>query len=304
MEIVYLPINEIIEAQYNPRKNLQPGDPEYEALKRSIAEFGIVEPLVWNRRTGRLVGGHQRLKVLKERGDQEVAVSIVDLSEEKEKALNIALNRIQGAWDEDKLVYLLEQLEDAGELDLTGFTTVDLHALQSQLEHAALKDAKPMKPRGNRDYVIDLIYTFAADGTCCIATHAGFLYGINSKAQVCPAAHRVSLVTHAMHDEAWERHAIHFIDNDFKGYDHKKHLDVVAEHCPKYATVRDIMTDEQCRDAGIAYYPLDQILAWAEELERYAQNVIVIPKYDCISGFIPERLRLGYSCPDKIWGIT
>jgi ParB-like chromosome segregation protein Spo0J len=58
---------------------------------------------VWNERTGNLIGGHQRLKVLKERGDGEVEVSVVDLDKTKEKALNLALNKISGDWDYPKL---------------------------------------------------------------------------------------------------------------------------------------------------------------------------------------------------------
>jgi len=57
-------------AAYNPRRDLKPGDKDYEKLKRSIEEFGFVEPVVWNRRTGFVVGGHQRLKVLLDMGGE------------------------------------------------------------------------------------------------------------------------------------------------------------------------------------------------------------------------------------------
>ena len=57
-------VTELLPADYNPRKDLRPGDPEYEKLKRSIEQFGYVEPVIWNATTGRVVGGHQRLKVL------------------------------------------------------------------------------------------------------------------------------------------------------------------------------------------------------------------------------------------------
>ena len=68
MNIQKIPISQSQPATYNPRKDLKPGDPEYEKVKRSIQEFDLVEPLVWNKRTGNLVGGHQRLKVLQEMG--------------------------------------------------------------------------------------------------------------------------------------------------------------------------------------------------------------------------------------------
>jgi len=130
MRIEWVPIERINPAPYNPRKDLRPGDPEYEALRRSIGHWGLVEPLVWNERTGNLVGGHQRLKVLIEQGVQEVEVSVVDLDPEDEKALNLALNKIQGDWDEDKLGGVLEELDRYGyDLDLTGFSEHEVEEL-------------------------------------------------------------------------------------------------------------------------------------------------------------------------------
>ena len=131
MKIQRIPISKINPAPYNPRKDLQPGDDEYEKLKRSIDAFDCVEPLVWNERTGHLVGGHQRLKILAARGDAEVDVSVVDLSVENEKALNVALNKIAGDWDEDKLAALLRELTQIPEFDvgLTGFDLPDVSKL-------------------------------------------------------------------------------------------------------------------------------------------------------------------------------
>lgn len=130
MEIRRVPVAQIKMAPYNPRKDLKPGDPEYEALRRSIGHWGLVEPLVWNERTGRLVGGHQRLKVLIEQGVQEVEVSVVNLDEHEEKALNLALNKIQGDWDEDKLRAVLLELDEHGvDLALTGFSEAEFEDL-------------------------------------------------------------------------------------------------------------------------------------------------------------------------------
>ena len=122
MQISKIPISQLNPAAYNPRKDLQPGDPEYEKLKRSMQEFGYVEPIVWNKRTGNIVGGHQRYKILIDMGMQEVDCVVVDLDDAKEKALNIALNKIQGYWDDLMLKDLLLEL-DTGEFDLelTGF---------------------------------------------------------------------------------------------------------------------------------------------------------------------------------------
>jgi DNA modification methylase len=127
MQFRTMKLADLIPADYNPRKALKPGDREYEKLRRSLEEFGCVDPLVWNVRTGRIVGGHQRLTVMLDLGWTEAEVSVVDLPEEKEKALNIALNKISGEWDMDRLRELLVELE-ASDIDvtLTGFDTEEL----------------------------------------------------------------------------------------------------------------------------------------------------------------------------------
>lgn len=99
MEIRKVPISLLNAAPYNPRKDLQPGDPEYQKIARSIEKYGCVEPIIWNEKTGNVIGGHQRLKVLAATGAVEVDVSVVQLSLEDEKALNLALNKISGQWD-------------------------------------------------------------------------------------------------------------------------------------------------------------------------------------------------------------
>ncbi len=134
MEIRKIPIEQLNPAAYNPRKDLQPGDPEYEKLKRSMQEFGYVEPIVWNKRTGNIVGGHQRYKVLTALGYKEIDCVVVDLDEQREKALNLALNKIQGDWDENKLVELMAEL-DAGAFDvsLTGFDMDEIEDLVAQI---------------------------------------------------------------------------------------------------------------------------------------------------------------------------
>ena len=83
MDIRKIPVKELNPAKYNPRKNLKPGDPEYEKLKRSITEFGYVEPIIWNKRTGNIVGGHQRYEVLLGLGYGEVDCVVLDIDEQK-----------------------------------------------------------------------------------------------------------------------------------------------------------------------------------------------------------------------------
>ena len=113
MQIEKKNVSQLLPADYNPRKDLKPGDKEYEKLKRSIEQFGYVEPVIWNATTSRVVGGHQRLKVLIDMGITEVECVIVEMGEEKEKALNVALNKISGEWDNDKLALLIADLQGA-----------------------------------------------------------------------------------------------------------------------------------------------------------------------------------------------
>ena len=128
MQIETKKISDLNPASYNPRKDLQPGDKEYEKLKRSIEEFGYVEPVIWNKQTGNIVGGHQRLKILKAQGLKEVECVVVDMPEEKEKALNIALNKITGEWDLDKLENVFKDLQFIDfDLDLTGFDDKEIN---------------------------------------------------------------------------------------------------------------------------------------------------------------------------------
>lgn len=145
MKIATMPIEKLKPAIYNPRLDLKPGHPLYVKLKRSIEEFDCIEPLVWNKQTGNLVGGHQRLKILRERGDTEVQVSIVDLTPEREKLLNLALNKVQGDWDEAKLTAVLTGLNELPALDisLSGFDVEELKPLLASGEPEIEQDEVP-----------------------------------------------------------------------------------------------------------------------------------------------------------------
>lgn len=130
MQIDKIPVAKLKAAEYNPRRALKPGDAEYEKLKRSITEFGYVEPVIWNKQTGNVVGGHQRLTVMRDLGITEIDCVVVDLDPMREKALNVALNKIQGEWDKDKLAALLTEF-DGSEFDvtLTGFDAAEVDEL-------------------------------------------------------------------------------------------------------------------------------------------------------------------------------
>jgi ParB-like chromosome segregation protein Spo0J len=122
-EVRILPIERLVPARYNPRRTLKPTDRAYRKLEASLRTFGLVEPLVWNERTGHVVGGHARLRILQAMGVTEVPVSVVTLTDAREKALNVVLNNqeAQSRYDPDRLADILEELDDLPELEETGF---------------------------------------------------------------------------------------------------------------------------------------------------------------------------------------
>jgi DNA modification methylase len=135
LRIETMRIDDLIPAEYNPRKQLKAGMPEYERLKKSIEEFGMVEPIIYNEETKNVIGGHQRLQVLRDLGWSTVDVSCVILSQSQEKVLNIALNKIDGAWDDEKLQTLLSDLKEEGmDISLTGFDLSELESIIPDFE--------------------------------------------------------------------------------------------------------------------------------------------------------------------------
>lgn len=129
MDIRKVAINELIPATYNPRKDLKKGDAEYQKIKRSIETFGYIDPIIANSDMT-VIGGHQRLKVLKDLGFKEVEVVFVNLDKDHEKALNIALNKIGGDWDAKSLDELIGELNIADiDVELTGFDMEEVEKL-------------------------------------------------------------------------------------------------------------------------------------------------------------------------------
>lgn len=132
MEFEVKRIADMNRAAYNPRVDLRPEDEEYQAIERSLKRHGLVQPIVWNRRTNTVVSGHQRLTVLEAQGETEVTVSVVDLDDIQEKELNVALNKITGEFDDDKLSVILNELGE--EATDTGFTLPEIDVLRDELK--------------------------------------------------------------------------------------------------------------------------------------------------------------------------
>lgn len=313
------------------RDNYNRGDVEGIAL--SIRRFGMNQSLrVW--RDNVVMAGNHTLKALRliqqegakpsldrqfppenviVKGDewyvQFVDVSHLDTLEAK--AFAIADNALarKAVTDDRLLAQYLSEIVTASEpmLEATGYDRAGLDALLAAIGAESLNastfNTSPDADVAERLRKIDIIYTSGTMGRggsgaeltrwiqvhCCLAVKSGWLYGLRSSDGVCGTVERQ------------EAHRPQFIDNHYHHYDHKQHLSAVQRWKPKYATVRDIMTKAQCKAAGIEFYPLEQILEWASELSAHAENVILIPKYDCIDK-LPERYMLGYSIPTSYGG--
>ena len=166
MNIQKINIEKLKLAEYNPRKNLQPEDEEWKKIQRSNEEFGYVDPIIVNKDMT-VIGGHQRLKVLKTLGYTEIECNVVELDKVKEKALNVALNKISGEWDYDKLEDLLLELKEADiDLLLTGFDDEEIEKLLKESEEII-----------NDNEEVDLS-EFKDDKFQCQCPKCGFMFDI------------------------------------------------------------------------------------------------------------------------------
>ena len=168
MKTTVMKLKDIRPAAYNPRVTLKPGDKDYEALKNSLERFGVAEPLIVNETTGNLVAGHQRLSVLKSMGYEEVPCSVVDLDENEEKLLNLALNKIKGQWDYDKLEDILRGF-DYEVATASGFSAEEIAVILSNNEdlldddedYGDWEDDEPEEQIVGGSYVVTLVFANA-----------------------------------------------------------------------------------------------------------------------------------------------
>lgn len=140
MEFKKLKIDTLIPASYNPRKKLKPGDPEFEKIKNSITEFGYVDPIIVNSDMT-IIGGHQRWSVLKTLGYTEVDCVVVEIDKTKEKALNIALNKVTGEWNKELLADLIKDLQSLDyDVSFTGFDPPEIDELFNDVHSKETKE--------------------------------------------------------------------------------------------------------------------------------------------------------------------
>ena len=142
MNLQRIPIEKLKPAKYNPRKDLKPGDPAYEKIKRSLNDYGYVDPVIWNEVTGNIVGGHQRQKILVAEGATEIDCVVVHIENpQDEKAMNIVLNKAVGEWEPVALADLLSELQTSGyDLGATAFDAAEVNDLFSQVHDKDVAD--------------------------------------------------------------------------------------------------------------------------------------------------------------------
>lgn len=143
-------LKDIEPAEYNPRVDLNEYDDEYQKIKNSIEQFGYVDPIIWNKRTNTIVGGHQRYTVLRDLGYETADVSVVDMDEQNEMALNIALNKVEGEWDRAKLKQVLDELEE-DKLAFTGFDDDEISSIMNDIDINDFFEEEEKQPERNDD---------------------------------------------------------------------------------------------------------------------------------------------------------
>ena len=178
MNLQRIDIEKLKPAQYNPRRDLKPGDPAYEKIKSSLHAFGYVDPVIWNEVTGNIVGGHQRYKVLVAEGVIEIDCVVVHIENPAdEKALNIALNKAVGEWEPIALAELLTDLRACGyDLDATGFDAAEIDELFSKVHDKEVRD-------DDCDISADEITPFVQTGDIWILGRHRMLCGDATKAE-------------------------------------------------------------------------------------------------------------------------
>ena len=287
----WLPIEKLI-TMFHPENSQVRWEPEKEAIARSLLQYGYTsEPVTVNRWNNKLVGGHGRTEVCYENGYRgNLPVVYLDLpSEAEHRRAMIRFNLARGHQDpqreHDEIEHLIKEYgRDTVQKDM-GYLDEELGGIlqQANIEEVVAKE-KSDKPNP-RKLPVDVIFPWhKRGGACCIAIRAGLKYAIRSGPDyadhLCPRSSG--------------RHVVALVGCHPYAFDSTVHLAAVTQLTPKYATVCDAFSEQQCEALGLEYYPLEQILEWAEELEPYAQNVIICPRYDCIDR-IPSRYMIGYA---------
>lgn len=300
-------VDELALYHRNPRRG------NLAVIEESLLSNSQYKPLTINvgTHTGRpnevLAGNHTliAMRALRERHPDDerwrrVLVHYIDVDDDAVRRIVLVDNRAGqlGGFDEELLASLVAESSSVDDLLGTGYDEDDLTAL---LHDATIDDSLVDRDyeEGNRAKPVthatpfDMIFS---SNSCCwsgalTAYAIGWLPGVIS---TYAASARRYLTNYPR-----TARPIAFIDNDWHGYDHAAHVAAVSEFTPRYATTRDLVTKSQAAASGVEFYDLAQTLDMAAEIAQHTDNVILIPKYDCLDK-LPEliegkRVVLGYS---------
>lgn len=264
-----------------------------------------------------VLAGNHTLQAIKELRRPTARCEIIACDDQTAKKINLVDNRAAdaGTYDDQALADILGSLD--GDFTGTGFDADDLTSILTRIDmptweaqqRAEVRDIRAREngsERGSdgapgadigpatalqRTVPLDAMFCCRYNSIALAAYEMGFLPGMISE--------KVDAWRKIQERQPGIR--IGLMDNEWHDYDHAAHVAGVREARPKYATVRDVMTRAQCEAAGVDFYPLDEILDMAAEVEEYADHVIVIPKYDCLDK-IPEKYVIGFSVPTSYGG--
>lgn len=157
-------VKDLVPNPKNPRMDLRPGMPMYDKLKNSIGRFGYIDPIIWNRRTGMIVSGHQRFQVMKDIAEEngepfdEIDVMEVDMPENKQDSFMVAVNKITGFWDMEKLASLFRELEEE-DLKYTGYDSIEIDSLlEGDEENIIIEDEDYIQKEQKETYRLTLYF--------------------------------------------------------------------------------------------------------------------------------------------------
>lgn len=289
--------------------NARRGNPE--VIAESISVNGQYRPLIVRQHGGTLtvLAGNHTLKGLEILDALEARCEVIDCDDSTALRINLVDNKSSddGTYDEEARVALLSLLD--GDYLGTGYlghelddevTTLAAESWEREQKAELETVPRPAKDETetplkvhHRDIPFDAI--FSISDVACSVTRAAYEMGFHPGI-ISTASRALTKLRDLLPDIP-----VTFIDNDWHNYDHAQHVAVVAEHRPKYATVRDVMTKRQCEAAGVEYYPFEQIMEMAQEVGEHTDNVIVVPKYDCLEK-IPEEYVVGFSVPTSYGG--
>jgi len=287
---------------------LLPGNPRrgnIDAVARSLEKFGQRKPVTITA-DGTVTAGNHTLQAAQQLGWTHIAAVTEDDDDQTAKAWALADNRTHdlGSYDDALLMEMIASIE-ADELLAASYDSEFVEELFLELgildEDAAREQfaEKKLPEPDSLSHNVDLF--FNASGSVIFAALAK---AFNVRTGI------ISSALTPLKVEQMKRLAVHigFVDNEFHDYDHDDHVGGIkmlqesrADQV-EYATVRDVMTKRECSELGVQHLTLDEILDMAREVGELVENVIVIPKYDCISK-IPDEFMLGYSLPSS-YGVT